>query len=245
MTTVFVFRRYEKKFLLTRLQWETLRPLVEAHMDLDEHCLKGTPYLVRNIYLDTSDNELIRRSLDNPVFKEKLRLRKYGSFSDPNGDVFLEIKRKYKGIGTKRRVRLTPEEAAIMLKGGGLPVREDFYARQIIGEIGYALAIYEVAPSVFMSYNRLAYSDKETGTFRLTVDDQILTRRAEFDFTIGPRGKPLLDDNHLLMEVKVGRAMPLWFTKALSGLQIYLTSYSKYGKEFEARIRKELAEDVV
>ncbi len=33
---------------------------------------------IRNLYLDTPDFRLIRRSLEKPVYKEKLRLRSYG-----------------------------------------------------------------------------------------------------------------------------------------------------------------------
>jgi hypothetical protein len=42
------------------------------------------------------------------------------------------------------------------------------------------------------------------------------------------------------MEVKVGQAMPLWFAKSLSNLNIYVNSFSKYGKAYEVEIAKEL-----
>lgn len=34
------------------------------------------------------------------------------------------------------------------------------------------------------------------------------------------------------MEVKILDAMPLWFTKILTELEIYNTHFSKYGSEF-------------
>ena len=63
-----VFQRYEFKYLLTRDQQarllatagEDLRPDVYSHSS------------IRNLYLDTPDFRLIRRSLEKPVYKEKL-----------------------------------------------------------------------------------------------------------------------------------------------------------------------------
>ncbi len=238
-----VFRRYEKKFLLTKAQLEDILPIIEKHMDLDPFCLNGETYTVRTIYFDTPDHDVIRRSIDQPKFKEKLRLRKYGTCDDPSDEVYLEIKRKYQGVGIKRRVKLTLAEANGLIHEHNIPIKEDYYSRQILGEIGYYLQVYAIVPSVFISYERHAYIDRETKMFRLTIDHNIYTRRSNFAFDYRPSGQRLIDDDYRLMEVKVGKAMPLWFAKALSQYKIYLTSFSKYGKEFEKRMKKELDPD--
>ena len=239
-----VFRRYEKKFLLTKSQRDELLPLLRQRMQYDEYCPDGQPYIVRNIYYDTVNDDMIRLSIEGPPFKEKIRVRKYGRFDVANDEVFIEIKRKYKGIGIKRRVRVTDEEAARVLARQPIDQKADYYSNQILREVAYLVKIYHVVPAVFMSYSRLAFIDRDDPQFRLTIDDDILTRRVGFDFSDGPSGTPLLTEGYVLMEVKVGKAMPLWFAQALSQKGVYLTSYSKYGKEFESRIRKEIAEDV-
>lgn len=238
-----VFRRYEKKFLLTLEQWQSLLPTLESHMDIDPFCLNKQPYNVRTVYFDTDDYDVIRKSLDGPQFKEKLRMRKYGHYDVISDEVYFEIKRKFKGIGTKRRVKCTESEVDSLIKQGTMPVRTDYYAVQILNEIGYYLSVNKVKPAVFISYRRLAYTDRENKQFRLTIDQDILTRRDDFDFSHGPKGRHLIDDNHRLMEVKVGKAMPLWFAQALSEHKIYLTSFSKYGKDFESRMKKEFDPD--
>lgn len=238
-----VFRRYEKKFLLTLEQWQGLVPIIEAHMDIDPYCVEKKPYTVRTIYFDTTDYDVIRKSIDNPKFKEKLRMRKYGPFDKQSDEVYLEIKRKYQGVGTKRRVKCSEQEVASLIDKQQQPLRSDYYSLQILNEIGYYLSVNRVKPAVFISYQRLAYTDKESKHFRLTIDQAIMTRRDDFDFTHGPRGRHLIDDQHRLMEVKVGKAMPLWFAQALSQHKIYLTSFSKYGKDFEARLKKEFDPD--
>ena len=43
-----------------------------------------------------------------------------------------------------------------------------------------------------------------------------------------------LEKDKLLMEVKAENNMPLWLSNLLSEYKIYRTSYSKYGKEYEA-----------
>ena len=49
----------------------------------------------------------------------------------------------------------------------------------------------------------------------------------------GSYGKKLLPDGKYLMEVKISGAVPLWFTKIISGLNIYPVSFSKYGTEYK------------
>lgn len=49
----------------------------------------------------------------------------------------------------------------------------------------------------------------------------------------GSYGNKLLPDGQYLMEVKISGAVPLWFTKIISGLNIYPISFSKYGTEYK------------
>ena len=85
-----VFKRYEIKYLLTQEQYRLIKAAMEEHMTEDSHG-KST---ICNIYFDTPDYLLIRRSLEKPVYKEKLRLRSYGKATD-DSDTFIEIKKKY------------------------------------------------------------------------------------------------------------------------------------------------------
>ncbi len=239
-----VFKRYEKKFIMTRSQAEALLSIIRTHMTPDPYCIDGQGYLIRNIYWDTEDNDLIRQSVEKPPFKEKIRVRKYGTYENPQSKVYIEIKKKITGIVTKRRIAVTPEEAEDFLVRGNPPKRQDYESLQIIREIEYFLKIHKVVPKVFISYDRLAFFDKANPEFRLTYDTNILTRRGHLDFEYGPYGEAIMDPEHVLMEVKVHDAMPLWFASALSELGIYLGSFSKYGKEFEILKRKELIEHV-
>ena len=102
----YTFERRELKYRITDAQRAALEAAFGARMVPDEH----GESTICNIYYDTADYRLIRASLEKPAYKEKLRLRSYG-VTEPGGEVFLELKKKYKGIVYKRRITL-PEDAA-------------------------------------------------------------------------------------------------------------------------------------
>ena len=61
-----VFRRYEKKYLVTQEQYDRLAKVFAPRMERD----RFSESTISNIYYDTPDFRLIRRSLDRPAYKE-------------------------------------------------------------------------------------------------------------------------------------------------------------------------------
>ena len=102
-----VFKRHEKKYLLTGEQYQRLMLVLNGVMDMDVY----GRHTIRNIYLDTPDYELIRTSIEKPVYKEKVRLRCYGGSIDDSSTVFVEIKKKFESVVYKRRVEMSLETA--------------------------------------------------------------------------------------------------------------------------------------
>ena len=111
-----VFERTEKKYILTLAQRRELLKRIAEHIKPDEY----GESTVCSLYFDTDDYRLIRRSMEKPVYKEKLRLR---SYSTPKRDsnVFLELKKKYNGVVYKRRKTMKLGEAKDYLKYGVMP----------------------------------------------------------------------------------------------------------------------------
>ena len=107
-----VFQRYEFKYLMTRGQQARLLSAAGDRLRPDEYSHSS----IRNLYVDTPDFRLIRRSLEKPVYKEKLRLRSYGR-ADWEHPVFMELKKKYRSIVYKRRLILPYGQAADCLTG--------------------------------------------------------------------------------------------------------------------------------
>ena len=217
------FKRYEKKYLLTREQYQTVRLGMAAHMRPDEHPC----YSICNIYFDTEHYDLIRASLEKPVYKEKLRMRSYG-VPGPQDPVFLEIKKKYDEVVYKRRVTMEMREALRYLSGA-----QKGNGSQIGREIDYFLRLYRPEPKVFIAYEREAYAAADGGELRITFDTAIRGRSNQLDLRLGDHGVPLLKDGRILMEIKIPGTAPLWLAQLLSAAGIFPVSFSKYGAYYK------------
>ena len=176
-----VFKRKEIKYLLSREKRNALLPILEAHMEPDAFAHSS----ISNLYYDTPDFRMVRRSLEKPMYKEKLRLRSYGT-PENTSTVFPEIKKKAMGIVYKRRISLPYQEAVSFLSGQQIASTDtcngttqqiastdtcngmtqqiastdmcDGTTRQILHELDWMLASYEnLAPRVFLSYERDSY----------------------------------------------------------------------------------------
>ena len=218
--TILTFKRYEKKYLLSarkfELLWERLREqLVPDLFHRSTVC---------SIYYDSDDFSLIRHSLEKPVYKEKLRLRSY-NVPGPDGEVFVELKKKYKGVVYKRRVRMSAAEAERYLAGQSRPPEDG----QILREIDFFLQTHEVSPKAFIACEREAWVDREEPELRITFDRNLRWRDTDLHLSSGCGGEPLLPDGEVLIEIKIPGATPLWLAHLLSELEIFPTSFSKYG----------------
>ena len=177
-----IFKRYEIKYLIHRSQYEAVRKAMEPYMTGDSFG-RST---ICNIYMDTPGYLMIRRSIDRPVYKEKLRLRSYG-LATPDSRVFLELKKKYESVVYKRRVSMTEQEAEAFLFHGDRVAGETCRERQIWNEIAYTMAHYgKLQPAVFLSYDREAFYCKGDRDVRLTFDENILWRDCVPGFTAHP-----------------------------------------------------------
>lgn len=224
------FKRYELKYLLNKKEKEEILLAMKPHMKLDDY---GRT-VIRNIYFDTENFRLIRRSLEKPVYKEKLRIRSYKpvQITDP---VFVEIKKKYKSVVYKRRL-LLPEKTVMesFRTGEPLPV-----CSQIGDEIQYFREYYKnLQPSVFLSYEREAFHSLDGSDFRVTFDENILYRRNDISLGSEIYGHPLLGKQQTLMEIKTSGGIPLWMSETLTKHHLYKTSFSKYGSAYQRIDRK-------
>ena len=96
-----VFKRYELKYMLTLEQKEKILQVMANYMKLDKYGRTT----IRNIYFDTDNYRLIRRSIEKPAYKEKIRIRSY-SQATADSTVFVELKKKYQKVVYKRRLPL-------------------------------------------------------------------------------------------------------------------------------------------
>ena len=67
MKNQMIFKRYEIKYLLTSEQRLSIQEAMKPYMQLDDFGHS----VIRNIYFDTDNYRLVRRSIEKPVYKEK------------------------------------------------------------------------------------------------------------------------------------------------------------------------------
>ena len=243
MAAITVFKRYEKKYLMDEEVMKRLLPEIGAHMEADKFCQDGNTYSICNLYFDTAGYDVIRESLSKPFYKEKLRLRSYGLPRSPNDIVFLEMKKKVNRMVTKRRASLTLREAEGFLTKREYPKNASYMTRQVLNEIDYYLSHKEVKPVMRLSYDRMAFFDREDPQFRLTFDQNIRYLRGDIGFQNVEEGNLLMKKDFRLMEVKVSEAFPLWFANLLSRENVHISSFSKYGVAYKTYLKEEVLGD--
>lgn len=215
-----VFKRMELKYRLNAGQF---RPFLEALRDYALPDAYGQ-YTIGSLYYDTPSYELIRASLEKPVYKEKLRLRGYG-VPTPSDTVYLELKKKYKGEVFKRRVPLSLDTAMRYMRTGEKPQP----SCQVLEEIDWFIRQRSLLPAAYLAYDRTALFDKADPGVRLTFDERIRYRTDHIDLSFGDEGALLFPDGIVIMEVKLPGTMPLWLAHLLDAFALYPVSVSKYG----------------
>lgn len=224
MKNQMIFQRYELKYVLNFRQLQAVLDAMEPHMVPDEYSHSS----IRNLYLDTPDFRLIRRSLEKPVYKEKLRVRSYGQ-AGKQEPVFVELKKKYHSVVYKRRISI-PQNQAMACIGGTRPWPDS----QIGAELAYTMDFYNhLRPAVFLSYERDAYHGILDPDLRVTFDTDIRYRQEELTLDSDTWGTSILGPGQVLMELKVAGGLPIWMAHVLSQQKVFKTSFSKYGAAYQ------------
>lgn len=232
------FDRKEVKYRLDAAQRAQLEPLIVEHVPESAYGCS----VVNSLYLDLPDGSIIERSLEKPLYKEKLRLRWYGAGPMGSADtVFAELKKKHKGIVYKRRIVLHPDTVREL--GAGrvpatfVPARVEGVsqrtAQQIAAEIeAFCQRHAGLGPAALIRCCRRAFEEPGACGLRITVDEQLVGRSA----APGAPWVPLLGRGESVMEVKCHGPYPLWLVRGLDEVRAYPMSFSKYGELHRRRM---------
>ena len=248
-----VFKRYEKKYIIDGGQYEEVENYLTYNAVPDEYGKSR----VCSLYYDTPDNRLIRASLDKPIYKEKLRLRSYGA---PTGDglVFIEIKKKFKGIVYKRRLALTLPAALAFVSGlpyeqacARWPLSDAALAaaalspatRQIARELEVAMDRWlPLVPSMGIACDRVAWAYRPE-MFQEREGDELFDSELRITFDdcleyldchcFHSPWRPIIESSESVMEIKSAGPYPPWLVEVLSAERIYPASFTKYGNAYQ------------
>jgi len=239
-----VFNRHEKEYIIDSGTYEKLKLRLSDYMEPDEYNRQQETYSVCNIYYDTDDSYLIRTSIKKPVYKEKLRLRSYGTPS-AESQVYMEIKKKFRGLVNKRRSAMKPHEAYEFVRTAELPDMQPYMNRQVLGEVQYIIERYQLKPMSYVSYERRAYFEEGNSDLRISFDTAITTRRTDLRLESGVYGESQLKPGRWVMEIKTAQSIPVWLTRLLSEYSVYSSSYSKYGSEYKNSLTQNVPEESI
>ncbi len=243
------FERKEVKYRLSSAQHRAILDAIAGHMTEDEFGRTR----ITSLYFDTPNRDLIARSIEKPLYKEKLRVRWYGQ-AQRDGRVFIELKKKYDGIVYKRRVGCTNTAARAYLSGAVsfrqacklFPLEDaaqqaeslTSQSLQISCEIDSFISRYDcLRPSMFIVCERIAFAPVPGGDadgLRITIDTGIAYKDVLSGEEAGSSYHPLLELGEAIMEIKTSGAFPLWLVEALDGCKSFPSSFSKYGAAYEA-----------
>lgn len=216
------FKRHEIKYLIIINQYINLMDYLSDKVEKDV-VYKST---ICNVYYDTDNFELIRKSIEKPIYKEKLRIR---SYIKPTLDssVYVELKKKYDHIAYKKREKIAYK---YILNNSFLEGAET----QIDKEIKYFNDFYDgLPPKMFLSYEREAYYFKDDNQIRITFDTNIKYRTENVSLLPSISDTRLLPNNLVLMELKVPFSIPYDLARYLSSEKIFKTPFSKYGTAYK------------
>ena len=230
-----IFGRYEEKYLITYAQKTALLETISKHIAED----KFANYIVQNLYYDTENWDVVRNSIESPLYKEKMRLRCYGRQAY-EAKLFLELKKKYKGVVYKRRAAFSNT----LLSSNDVRDIMDQKSSQILRELQFYLKANSVYERIYLSYKRSAFTGVVDKDLRITFDTDIRYRIHDLEFTQPENGIPVLTPDQTIMEIKIERGMPLWLVHALGENKVYPISFSKCGTCYTDYIRKQQKGDV-
>lgn len=215
------FQRQERKYVLDRQRYESMKQFLQSYMQEDVHG-KST---ICNIYYDTLHYILDTESLQKPPYKEKFRIRSYG-VPEEDSMVYLEIKKKWNNIAHKQRMGLPYIDAMKYLQYDITPQHRG----QIEAEIAYFIQSYQLVPKVFLAYEREPLQAILEEDIRITFDHNIRIRYHDLNLASGDYGNLLFEEERILMEIKIVDAYPLWLSDELSIQQIFPISFQNTGQ---------------
>lgn len=251
-----IFERSELKYRLSPPQVEAFMQAVEKNMIHDAY----GKTLISSMYWDTPNRSLIGRSVEHPLYKEKLRLRRYGSrmLLDEN-PCFVELKKKYKGIVYKRRLQTSGVAARQLLAGseGELSsatssqssgeskadISHSAQNRQVAAEVAaFRHRSGVLVPSMLIECERTAWvlpphSPYSQSELRITLDEDLryldlMTVSPSDEPLAARRAGPLIAPGEAVLEIKALNAMPHWLVRELSENAIRPASFTKYGSAY-------------
>ncbi len=230
--------RYEAKYLVHPRVVLRIRQFIEPFCEPDRHAAGSTPeYVVTTLQLDSPDLALYRAKEEEALNRFKLRVRTYGL--EGRHPVFLEVKRKIKGVIAKSRVAMPFSEwgpDACLRPPRGLAFTSSDQAAaywefvRLTNELG-------ARPTVLLRYHRESYLGTNDRYARVTFDRRLCYRVARsWDLLPAGGGWWSMDSalamrhpySGVILELKTFGDAPVWMVDLTERFNLVRIGFSKY-----------------
>lgn len=225
------FKRMEIKYIIDRATFKALQEELQVHLVADQYAHS----IISNVYFDSEDYQLIKDSLNHRHGSEKIRMRTYDPKPNKHSQVFLEIKKKdligEEEVGRKFRLTSNPISIYNYVKHG---LADSTISEEKVGqELSLLRERYqELLPKMYIHYRRYSMKGIEDPKIRVTFDRDIRYRDYDVNLSSDHHGQPLLDDDKMIMEVKVKNGLPAWMEEIFDRFNLVSQPFSKYANAY-------------
>ena len=240
--------RKELKYIVGDDVLTDVRNRISGLMRPDSH-QKGDHYKIRSIYCDSPGYRCYRENLSGVSTREKYRIRTYDC---DDGVINAEIKIRHRETISKMSTRIDKGLFEALISGSVTKATQalnlEIDKRGNFKEPGAIetspdsrtlekylarFAAENFRPAVIVDYERSAFV-YDTCNVRITFDRNVFAS-CEFArmFDKNLTGRPALDDNKHILEIKYDDFLPDEIKEVLGGLSLERTSSSKYAKCLE------------
>ena len=206
---------YEAKFLAPFAKREAILARLAATLAPDPLAGADGTYQVSTVYLDTPARDVLARK--RGFRRTKYRVRRY----DHDDGLFLEEKSRRAGNVSKRRVRVVPEELALVTSNAVTDWAGGWFREAVLAK--------EYAPTARVQYRRTALVGVAQGAgVRLTIDDHVVGEAWDSWSPVGPPSGEELLAGQMILEMKFFDVMPVMFKDLIAAEQLHVKGRSKY-----------------
>lgn len=218
--------------MLTQAEYRALREAILPYMTYDTYGDPHGKYNIVSLYYESDDKVIYHETMNKLRFRQKLRLRVYDQVTTEDNS-FIEIKQKFKNVVNKRRSILPLKDAYRVLSAPydeSLIQSSNASNAQILREALHFKELYALKPATVVSYDRQAFSGvaENEQDLRVTFDYNLMCRAEDLALENGPEGIHFVDEDLVILEVKVSNSVPFWLSRILSDFNFTRQGFSKF-----------------
>jgi hypothetical protein len=215
--------RHEIKYFISKQDAFLLGHTLSRCMRSDIHMKGSGGYWIRSLYFDSQDNRDYWGKVNGYPDRRKIRIRIYQTDTE---SVKLEIKNKSNCYILKETVEISRDDSERLIRGESFPLLS--YQNQIANKVYNYFYMERMKPILLIDYEREAFL-YPFENIRITIDKDVrasispLSLYDKYAIML-----PVFNDERYILEVKYHTCLPFFIKKILSGLNLELTSASKY-----------------